>query len=152
MVDEKAHTVVLTEEGVSKVEKLLNIDNLYDEKNMELSHNINQALKAYALMKRDRDYVVKDGQVIIVDEFTGRLMLGRRYSEGLHQAIEAKEGVRVERESQTIATITFQNYFRMYKKLAGMTGTAATEEEEYRKIYGLDVVTIPTNKPMIRQV
>ncbi|HHU70348.1 MAG TPA: preprotein translocase subunit SecA [Thermoanaerobacterales bacterium] len=151
VVDEKAHTVVLTEEGVSKVEKLLNIDNLYDEKNMELSHNINQALKAYALMKRDRDYVVKDGQVIIVDEFTGRLMLGRRYSEGLHQAIEAKEGVRVERESQTIATITFQNYFRMYKKLAGMTGTAATEEEEFRKIYGLDVVTIPTNKPMIRQ-
>ncbi len=151
VVDEKAHTVVLTEEGVSKVEKLLNIDNLYDEKNMELSHNINQALKAYALMKRDRDYVVKDGQVIIVDEFTGRLMLGRRYSEGLHQAIEAKEGVRVERESQTIATITFQNYFRMYKKLAGMTGTAATEEEEFRKIYGLDVVTIPTNKPMIRR-
>lgn len=150
LVDEKAHTAVLTEEGVAKVEKLLNVDNLYDEKNMELSHNINQALKAYALMKRDIDYVVKDGQVIIVDEFTGRLMFGRRYSEGLHQAIEAKEGVRVERESQTIATITFQNYFRMYKKLAGMTGTAATEEEEFRKIYGLDVVVIPTNEPMIR--
>jgi preprotein translocase subunit SecA len=118
---------------------------------MELTHHLNQALKAHALMKRDRDYVVKDGQVIIVDEFTGRLMFGRRYSDGLHQAIEAKEGVRIERESQTLATITFQNYFRMFKKLAGMTGTAETEEEEFRKIYNLDVVVIPTNKPMIRK-
>jgi preprotein translocase subunit SecA len=150
-VDEKAHSVVLTEEGIAKAERFLNIDNLYDERYMELAHHLNQALKAHALMKRDRDYVVKDGQVIIVDEFTGRLMFGRRYSEGLHQAIEAKEGVRVERESQTLATITFQNYFRMYKKLAGMTGTAATEEEEFRKIYGLDVVVIPTNEPMIRK-
>lgn len=150
-VDEKAHSVVLTEEGIAKAERFLNIDNLYDERYMELAHHLNQALKAHVLMKRDRDYVVKDGQVIIVDEFTGRLMFGRRYSEGLHQAIEAKEGVRVERESQTLATITFQNYFRMYKKLAGMTGTAATEEEEFRKIYGLDVVVIPTNEPMIRK-
>jgi preprotein translocase subunit SecA len=150
-VDEKAHSVVLTEEGIAKAERFLNIDNLYDERYMELAHHLNQALKAHVLMKRDRDYVVKDGQVIIVDEFTGRLMFGRRYSEGLHQAIEAKEGVRVERESQTLATITFQNYFRMYKKLAGMTGTAATEEEEFQKIYGLDVVVIPTNEPMIRK-
>ncbi|HHY13188.1 MAG TPA: preprotein translocase subunit SecA, partial [Thermoanaerobacterales bacterium] len=150
-IDEKSHTAVLTDEGVARVENILKIDNLYDEKNMEISHNINQALKAHTLMTRDKDYVVKDGQVIIVDEFTGRLMHGRRYSEGLHQAIEAKEGVKVERESQTIATITFQNYFRMYDKLAGMTGTAATEEEEFRKIYGLDVVVIPTNEPMIRK-
>ncbi|MDI6637426.1 MAG: preprotein translocase subunit SecA [Bacillota bacterium] len=149
-VDEKARTVALTEEGVARVEKMLGIDNLYDDTNMELAHHLNQALRAHALMRRDRDYVVKDGQVIIVDEFTGRLMFGRRYSEGLHQAIEAKEGVKVERESQTLATITFQNYFRMYKKLAGMTGTAATEEEEFRKIYGLDVVVIPTHLPMIR--
>ncbi|NLG80635.1 MAG: preprotein translocase subunit SecA [Firmicutes bacterium] len=149
-VDEKARTVALTEEGVARVEKILGIDNLYDDTNMELAHHLNQALRAHALMRRDRDYVVKDGQVIIVDEFTGRLMFGRRYSEGLHQAIEAKEGVKVERESQTLATITFQNYFRMYKKLAGMTGTAATEEEEFRKIYGLDVVVIPTHLPMIR--
>ncbi|MDI3534644.1 MAG: preprotein translocase subunit SecA [Thermosediminibacterales bacterium] len=149
-VDEKAHTVALTEEGVAKAEKFLNIDNLYDQKYMETLHHLNQALKAHVLMKRDRDYVVKDGNVIIVDEFTGRLMFGRRYSDGLHQAIEAKEGVKVERESQTLATITFQNYFRMYKKLAGMTGTAATEEEEFQKIYGMDVVVIPTNKPMIR--
>ncbi|GAB6159310.1 preprotein translocase subunit SecA [Desulfotomaculum varum] len=149
-VDEKAHTVLLTEEGVSKAEKLLGVQNLYDDSNLELTHHLNQALKAHALMKRDRDYVVKDGEVVIVDEFTGRLMFGRRYSDGLHQAIEAKEGVKIERESQTLATITFQNYFRMYKKLAGMTGTALTEEEEFRKIYGLDVVVIPTNKPMIR--
>ncbi|SHE66089.1 preprotein translocase subunit SecA [Desulforamulus putei] len=149
-VDEKAHTVLLTEEGVAKAEKLLGVQNLYDDTNMELTHHLNQALKAHALMKRDRDYVVKDGEVVIVDEFTGRLMFGRRYSDGLHQAIEAKEGVKIERESQTLATITFQNYFRMYKKLAGMTGTALTEEEEFRKIYGLDVVVIPTNKPMIR--
>ncbi|MGB9825094.1 MAG: preprotein translocase subunit SecA [Desulfofundulus sp.] len=150
-VDEKAHTVTLTEEGVARVEKMLGVENLYDDQHMQLTHHLNQALKAHALMKRDRDYVVKDGQVIIVDEFTGRLMFGRRYSDGLHQAIEAKEGVRVERESQTLATITFQNYFRMYKKLAGMTGTAATEQEEFRKIYGLDVVVIPTHKPMIRR-
>lgn len=149
-VDEKAHTAVLTEKGLAKVEKLLGIRNLYDEENLELSHLVNQALKAHTLMKKDRDYVVKDGQVIIVDQFTGRLMFGRRYSEGLHQAIEAKERVPIQNESRTLATITFQNYFRMYKKLAGMTGTAATEEEEFRKIYGMDVVVIPTNKPMIR--
>nr|WP_281176799.1 preprotein translocase subunit SecA [Fervidicola ferrireducens] len=150
IVDEKAHSVIPTEKGIKKAEDFLGVKNLYDEENIELLHHFHQALKAHALMKRDRDYVVKDGQVIIVDEFTGRLMYGRRYSEGLHQAIEAKEGVKVERESKTLATITFQNYFRMYKKLAGMTGTAATEEEEFRKIYGMDVVVIPTNKPMIR--
>ncbi|MGC7880019.1 preprotein translocase subunit SecA, partial [Desulforudis sp. 1190] len=149
-VDEKARTVTITEEGIDKVEKALKIDNLADDRNIELMHHLNQALRAHALMKRDVDYVVKDGQIIIVDEFTGRLMFGRRYSDGLHQAIEAKEGVRIERESQTLATITFQNYFRMYGKLAGMTGTAATEEEEFRKIYKLDVIVIPTNKPMIR--
>ena len=149
-VDEKLHTVALTEEGTRKVEELLGVQNLTDEDNLELAHHVYQGLRAHALMKRDRDYVVKDGQVIIVDEFTGRLMFGRRFSEGLHQAIEAKEGVRIERESQTLATITFQNYFRMYEKLAGMTGTAATEEDEFRKIYGLDVVVIPTHKPMIR--
>jgi len=149
-VDEKAHTVAPTEEGIAHVEKLLGISNLYDHNNLDLSHYLYNALKAHALMKRDRDYVVKDGEVIIVDEFTGRLMFGRRYSDGLHQAIEAKEGVKIEQETQTLATITFQNYFRMYKKLAGMTGTALTEEEEFRKIYGLDVIVIPTNKPMIR--
>lgn len=149
-VDEKAHTVAITESGVAKVEKAIGVHNLYDDKNIELTHHLNQALKANALMKRDRDYVVKDGQVIIVDEFTGRLMFGRRYSEGLHQAIEAKENVKIERESQTLATITFQNYFRMYEKLAGMTGTAETEEQEFKKIYNLDVVVIPTNKPLIR--
>lgn len=150
-VDEKAHTVVLTEQGVAKVEQMLGVQNLYEDDHIELTHHLNQALKAYALMKRDRDYVVKEGEVIIVDEFTGRLMFGRRYSEGLHQAIEAKEGVKIERESQTLATITFQNYFRMYEKLAGMTGTALTEEDEFRKIYGLDVVVIPTNKPNNRK-
>ncbi|MFA5880725.1 MAG: preprotein translocase subunit SecA [Eubacteriales bacterium] len=150
-VDEKAHTVVLTEKGVARVEQMLGVQNLYEDEHIELTHHMNQALKAHGLMKRDRDYVVKDGEVIIVDEFTGRLMFGRRYSEGLHQAIEAKEGVKIERESQTLATITFQNYFRMYEKLAGMTGTAETEEDEFRKIYGLDVVVIPTNKPMIRK-
>ncbi len=149
-VDEKAHTVAPTEAGVAKAEKLLNVKNLYENENMEMSHHFVQALKAQALMKRDRDYVVKDGEVIIVDEFTGRLMFGRRYSDGLHQAIEAKEGVKVERESQTLASITFQNYFRMYNKLAGMTGTAKTEEDEFRKIYGLDVVVIPTNKQVVR--
>jgi len=149
--DEKAHTAEPTEEGIVRVEKMLGVGNLYDHQNKDLSHYLVQALKAHTLMKLDRDYIVKDGQVIIVDEFTGRLMLGRRYSDGLHQAIEAKEGVKIERESQTLATITFQNYFRMYKKLAGMTGTAATEEEEFRKIYGLDVVIVPTNEPMIRE-
>jgi preprotein translocase subunit SecA len=149
-VDEKLHTVALTEEGTRRAEKLLGIENLSDEENLDLAHQVYQGLRAHALMKRDRDYVVKDGQVIIVDEFTGRLMFGRRFSEGLHQAIEAKEGVKIERESQTLTTITFQNYFRMYSKLAGMTGTAATEEEEFRKIYGLDVVVIPTHRPMIR--
>jgi len=149
-VDEKLHTVALTEDGTHKVEQLLSVNNLSDETNLELAHHVYAGLRAHALMKRDRDYVVKDGKVIIVDEFTGRLMFGRRYSEGLHQAIEAKEGVSIERESQTLATITFQNYFRMYTKLAGMTGTAATEEDEFRKIYGLDVVVIPTNKAMIR--
>ena len=150
-VDEKARTVALTEAGVARVEKLLGVDNLYDERHFELTHYLQQALRAHALYKRDRDYVVKDGQVIIVDEFTGRLMFGRRYGDGLHQAIEAKEGVPIQRETQTLATITIQNYFRMYKKLAGMTGTAATEEAEFRKIYGMDVVVIPTHKPMIRR-
>lgn len=149
-VDEKARTVVVTEEGVAKVEKVLNVENMYDDENTELVHQLNQALRAKELMKRDRDYVVKDGEVIIVDEFTGRLMFGRRYSDGLHQAIEAKEGVKIERESQTLATITFQNYFRMYHKLAGMTGTAETEEMEFRKIYGLEVIVMPTNLPMVR--
>ena len=147
-VDEKQRTATLTEEGVDRVEKYFGIENLADE--MELAHHINQGLKAHALMKLDRDYVVKDGQVIIVDEFTGRLMFGRRYSDGLHQAIEAKEGVKIENESQTLATITFQNYFRMYKKLSGMTGTAKTEEDEFRNIYGMDVIVIPTNKPLAR--
>ena len=149
--DEKLKTVALTEEGTKHVERLLGIDNLTDEANVELAHHVNQALKAQVLMKRDRDYVVQDGEVIIVDEFTGRLMYGRRYSEGLHQAIEAKEGVNIEKESQTLATITFQNYFRMYKKLAGMTGTAKTEEDEFRAIYGMDVVIVPTNKPVARE-
>ncbi|RMG59373.1 MAG: preprotein translocase subunit SecA [Deltaproteobacteria bacterium] len=149
-VDEKARTAVLTEEGVARVERLLGVDNLYDPKNMDILHAVNQALKAHALFKRDVDYVVKDGEVIIVDEFTGRLMPGRRYSDGLHQALEAKEGVKIESENQTLASITFQNYFRMYEKLAGMTGTADTEAVEFKEIYNLDVVVIPTNKPMIR--
>ncbi len=150
-IDEKSNTVVLTEDGIERAERFFNLENLADANNMEIQHHINQALKARNLMRLDIDYVVKDGQVIIVDEFTGRLMFGRRYSDGLHQAIEAKEGVKVERESQTLATITFQNYFRMYNKLAGMTGTAKTEEDEFRAIYNLDVVEIPTNKPMIRE-
>ena len=150
-VDEKQKQVAPTEVGIAKAEKMLGVDNLYDtEHGVDFSHHIMCAIKAKALMIRDRDYVVKDGEVIIVDEFTGRLMYGRRFSEGLHQAIEAKEGVKVQRESQTLATITFQNYFRMYAKLAGMTGTAKTEEQEFQKIYGLDVIVIPTNKPMIR--
>ncbi|GAB4294526.1 MAG: preprotein translocase subunit SecA [Desulfuromonadia bacterium] len=149
-VDEKAKSATLTEEGVLKVEKLLRIDNLYDPRNIEILHHVNQALRAHALYRRDVDYVVKDGEVIIVDEFTGRLMPGRRWSDGLHQAIEAKEGAKIENENQTLATITFQNYFRMYEKLAGMTGTADTEAEEFHKIYNLDVVVIPTNKPLKR--
>ncbi|MEL1133615.1 preprotein translocase subunit SecA [Desulfitobacterium sp. THU1] len=150
-VNEKDRVVTLTEQGVSRVETMLAVENLFDDLHTELAHHVNQALKAHALFKRDRDYVVKDGQVIIVDEFTGRLMFGRRYSEGLHQAIEAKEKVKIEKESQTLATITFQNYFRMFEKLSGMTGTAMTEEPEFRKIYKLDVVVIPTNMPMIRE-
>ncbi len=150
-VDEKQKTVAPTETGIAKTERLLGVSNMYDGENgVDYSHQLMAALKAKALMHRDRDYVVKDGEVIIVDEFTGRLMFGRRYSEGLHQAIEAKEHVKVERESQTLATITFQNYFRMYDKLSGMTGTAKTEEQEFQKIYGLDVVVVPTNKPNIR--
>ena len=147
-VDEKANIVTLTEEGVKRSEKHFAIENLAE--NMEIAHHINQGLRAHTLMKKDKDYVVKDDQIIIVDEFTGRLMFGRRYSDGLHQAIEAKEGVKIEKESQTLATITFQNYFRMYKKLAGMTGTAKTEEDEFRNIYGMDVVVIPTHLPMVR--
>jgi preprotein translocase subunit SecA len=150
-IDEKLKSVILTESGSTKVERLLGVGNLYDPSNIELVHHVLQALRAHHLFKRDVDYVVKDGEVIIVDEFTGRLMPGRRWSDGLHQAIEAKEGVKIESENQTLATITFQNYFRMYNKLAGMTGTADTEAEEFAKIYNLDVVVIPTNKPMIRK-
>jgi preprotein translocase subunit SecA len=150
-VDEKHKNAVLTDEGVAHAERLLGIDNLSDPENVQTMHHLTQALRAAACYRKDVDYVVKDGQVIIVDEFTGRLMFGRRYADGLHQAIEAKEGVKVERESQTLATITFQNYFRMYEKLAGMTGTAKTEEEELQKIYNLPVVVVPTHRPMIRQ-
>ena len=149
-IDEKSRTVVLTEEGVAKSEKLLNVQNLYEPKNMETLHHVNQALKAHTLFRKDIDYLVKDGQVVIVDEFTGRVMPGRRYSDGLHQALEAKEKVKIERENQTLASVTFQNYFRMYEKLSGMTGTADTESIEFKKIYDLDVVVIPTNMPMIR--
>lgn len=149
-VDEKSKAATLTEEGVLKVEKLLGIENLYEPGNMAVLHHVNQALRAHALFKRDVDYVVKDGEVVIVDEFTGRLMPGRRWGDGQHQAIEAKEGLKIERENQTLATITFQNYFRMYEKLAGMTGTADTEAAEFGEIYKLEVVVIPTNKPMIR--
>ena len=150
-IDEKARTVILTEEGNIKAEKLLGAGNLYDPANIDLVHHILQALKAHNLFKRDVDYVVTDGEVIIVDEFTGRLMPGRRWSDGLHQAVEAKEGVKIENENQTLATITFQNFFRMYSKLSGMTGTALTEAEEFAKIYNLDVIVIPTNMPMIRK-
>ena len=149
-IDEKARSAVLTEDGVAKAEQLIKVENLYDPRNIETLHHINQALKAHTLFKRDVDYIVKEGEVIIVDEFTGRLMPGRRYSEGLHQALEAKENVKIENENQTLATITFQNYFRMYDKLAGMTGTADTEAAEFKKIYNLDVSVIPTHKPMIR--
>ncbi len=149
-IDEKSRTVVLTEEGVARVEELLNINNLYEPRNIETLHHVTQALRAHTMFKRDVDYLVKDGQVIIVDEFTGRVMPGRRYSDGLHQALEAKEKVKIEKENQTLASITFQNYFRMYKKLSGMTGTADTEAEEFKKIYNLEVLVIPTNMPMIR--
>ncbi|MGE5329687.1 MAG: preprotein translocase subunit SecA [Deltaproteobacteria bacterium] len=151
IVDEKAHSAALTQRGVKRTEEFFGIDSLMDIENMTILHHVNQALKAHGIMKKDKDYVVKDGEVIIVDEFTGRLMFGRRYSDGLHQAIEAKENVKVERESKTLATITFQNYFRMYTKLAGMTGTAKTEEDEFRTIYKLDVIEIPTNMPMLRK-
>ncbi|HVR46274.1 MAG TPA: preprotein translocase subunit SecA [Candidatus Binatia bacterium] len=150
-VDEKAHAVPITETGVAKVEKMLGIQNMYDQRNIELAHQLNAALKAWSLFHRDQQYIVKDGEVIIVDEFTGRLMYGRRYSDGIHQAIEAKEGIKVRGEDQTLATITFQNLFRLYDHLAGMTGTAKTEEREFRDIYGLDVVVVPTNMPMIRK-
>ncbi len=149
-IDEKAKSAALTEQGVLKVEKLLKIDNLYDPRNIEILHHVNQALRAHAMYKLDVDYVVKDDEVLIVDEFTGRLMPGRRWSDGLHQAIEAKEGVKIENENQTLATITFQNFFRMYTKLSGMTGTADTEAEEFHKIYKLDVCVIPTNRPLVR--
>ncbi len=151
IVDEKSKTANLTAQGIKKAEQHFNIENLSDPDNLTLSHHINQALRAHGIMRLDRDYVVKDGEIIIVDEFTGRLMFGRRYSEGLHQAIEAKEGVTVERESKTLATITFQNYFRLYEKLSGMTGTAKTEEEEFQEIYKLDCIEIPTNKPLLRE-
>ena len=151
VVDEKAKTAVLTASGTAKAEKYFNIDNLNSIDNVTISHHVNQAIRAHGVMTLDIDYVVKDGEVIIVDEFTGRLMYGRRYNEGLHQAIEAKEGVKIAQESRTLATITFQNYFRLYKKLSGMTGTAMTEETEFREIYALDVIEIPTNKPLIRE-
>ena len=150
VVDEKANTAILTPDGVKKAEQYFQIDNLNDSANIEIAHHINQAIRAHGIMKRDVDYVIKDGEVIIVDEFTGRLMYGRRYNEGLHQAIEAKEGVKVEHESKTLATITFQNFFRLYNKLSGMTGTAMTEEAEFQEIYKLDVIEIPTNKPIAR--
>ena len=150
IIDEKQKTIAPTDSGIEKVEKMLGVENLYDAENIELNHLLGASLRAYAMMHRDTDYVVKDGEVVIVDEFTGRLMFGRRYSDGLHQAIEAKEGLKVERESQTLASITFQNYFRMYEKLAGMTGTAKTEEKEFIDIYGLEVIPIPPNKPLIR--
>ena len=149
-MDEKARSVIVTEEGVAHAEKLVNLPNLYDPRNIEVLHHLNAALKAHNLFKRDVDYIVKEGQVLIVDEFTGRLMPGRRYSDGLHQALEAKEGVKIENENQTLATITFQNFFRMYDKLAGMTGTADTEAEEFKKIYNLEVMIIPTDQKMIR--
>jgi preprotein translocase subunit SecA len=151
LVDEKAHSVALTDEGVARVEKLMGLENLYDIENMDIIHGVNQGLRAHYLYKRDVEYLIKDGQVVIVDEFTGRMMPGRRWSDGLHQAVEAKEGVKIERENQTLATITFQNFFRMYKKLGGMTGTAATEAAEFEHIYKLDVVVVPTNKEMIRK-
>ena len=150
-VDEKTKSVQLTEEGINKAERSFGVDNLFSLEHVTLNHHINQALRANVIMQRDVDYVVQDSEIIIVDQFTGRLMKGRRYSDGLHQAIEAKEGVPIQNESKTMATITFQNYFRMYKKLAGMTGTAKTEEEEFRNIYNMNVIEIPTNRPIIRE-
>src|SRR5690606_18460450 len=153
-VDLKHRNATLTEEGIDRVERMAGIpegESIFDERYLELTHYLEQALTAHAVYHRDKDYIVRDGEVIIIDEFTGRMMIGRRYSEGLHQAIEAKEGVRVRRQNITMATITFQNYFRMYRKLAGMTGTAETESEEFYRIYNLPVVVIPTNKPMIRE-
>ncbi len=150
MIDEKARSAYLTEDGVAHIERLINVENLYDPKYVDLLHHVNQALRAHNLFSRDVDYIVKDGKVVIVDEFTGRLMEGRRFSDGLHQALEAKENVKIEGENQTLATVTFQNFFRMYKKLAGMTGTADTEAVEFKKIYNLDVMVIPTNRPLIR--
>lgn len=150
-IDEKQKTIAPTDSGIEKVEKMLGVENLYDAENIELNHLLGASLRAHAMMHRDTDYVVKDGEVVIVDEFTGRLMFGRRYSDGLHQAIEAKEGLKVERESQTLASITFQNYFRMYEKLSGMTGTAKTEEKEFNDIYGLEVIPIPPNRPLVRE-
>jgi preprotein translocase subunit SecA len=150
-IDEKMRAATLTEVGIGKMEKWLGVENIYTDRGVREVHHIEQSLKAQVLFKKDRDYVVQNGEILIVDEFTGRLMHGRRYSDGLHQAIEAKEGVEIKQESVTMATITFQNYFRMYKKLAGMTGTAATEAEEFSKIYNLDVIQIPTNKPMVRE-
>ncbi|HEY7021641.1 MAG TPA: DEAD/DEAH box helicase, partial [Ktedonobacterales bacterium] len=147
-VDEKSRTVAITEEGIDKIERVLGVDNIYDD--MEMTRHLENALKAHAVFKLDKDYIVRDGEVLIVDEFTGRVLAGRRYSEGLHQALEAKEGVQIQRENRTLATITFQNYFRLYKKLAGMTGTALTEAEEFNKIYKLDVIAIPPNKPVAR--
>jgi preprotein translocase subunit SecA len=149
-VDEKQRTIGVTDEGWVTIEKLLGIGNIADAENWELKHYVETAIKAHALYKRDVEYVVKDGEVIIVDTFTGRLMPGRRWSDGLHQSIEAKEGVNIRKEDQTLATITFQNYFRLYKKLSGMTGTAETEAAEFEKIYKLEIVVIPTNKPMLR--
>src|SRR5690606_15036266 len=151
VIDEKARSVMLTDEGVEKVERLLSIENLYDPAQVETLHHVEQALRAHTLYRRDKDYVVRDGEVLIVDEFTGRLMPGRRWSDGLHQAVEAKEGVKIEAENQTLASISFQNYFRMYSKLSGMTGTADTEAPEFASTYNLDVVVIPTNRPMIRK-
>ena len=150
IVDEKANTTILTKRGIAAAERFFGIENLSDPENTTLNHHINQAIRAHGIMKRDVDNVVKDDQIVILDTFTGRLMPGRRYNNGLHQAIEAKEHVGVQRESKTLATITFQNYFRMYRKLSGMTGTALTEDREFREIYRLDVVEVPTNKPMIR--
>jgi len=150
-VDEKLKSVLILDSGIEKVEKMLGVKNLYSPENFRYVHYLEESLKAYVLFKRDKDYIVKDGEVIIVDEFTGRLLFGRRYSGGLHQAIEAKEGVEIKQENRILASITFQNYFRMYEKLAGMTGTALTAAEEFDKVYGLEVVPIPTNKPMIRK-
>ncbi|MBP0973662.1 MAG: DEAD/DEAH box helicase, partial [Oscillospiraceae bacterium] len=150
IIDEKAKTATITRQGVEKAEKYFGVENLMAQENMTLLHHINQALKANGIMKNDIDYIVEDGEVVIIDEFTGRKMLGRRFNDGLHQAIEAKEGVEVQKESKTLATITFQNYFRLYQKLSGMTGTAMTEEDEFKEIYKLDVIAVPTNRPVIR--